>query len=311
MNKEIKIIYMGTSYFSAYVLQGLIDEGYNIIGVVTQSDALVGRKRIVTFPPVKVLAQSYNIDVFQPVSIKKDYLFIENKKPDLIITCAYGQIVPAAVLDIPPLKCLNVHGSLLPKLRGAAPIQYAILNDEKITGITIMEMVKKMDAGVMYAFDSLKIDNEDTGDSLFANMQILAKDLLLKTLPKYLNNELVGIVQNEDEVTFAPSFKREDEHLDFSATRRSIYNKIRALNCNPGAYTLLDDEVIKVYESVEVEGKAEGLNGQIVEIRKDMIVVKVRDGLIGLKTIQPFSKKIMSVKDYLNGKKDLLGRVLK
>lgn len=311
MEKKIKIVYFGTNEFSSFVLEGLLDEGYNVIGVVTQTDALVGRKKIRQASAVKKLALKYKIDVFEPISIRKDFSFIIEKNPDLIITCAYGQIIPEAVLEVPKYESINVHGSLLPKLRGAAPIQYAILNDEKQTGITIMEMVKKMDAGGMYCKASLTIDNEDTGDSLFIKMSVLARDLLLKTLPKYINKELVKIKQNENEVTFAPSFKREDERVDFNDKRRNVYNKIRALNSNPGAYALLDDQIIKLYESVEIEGIAKGVNGEIVRIEKDYIVVKVSDGLIGLKTIQPASRRIMSVRDYLNANKDLLGKVFK
>ena len=205
---NIKIIFMGTSDFSAFVLEGLIKNNYQVIGVVSQPDKVVGRKKELVKTETKKVAEKYGIEVFQPVSIRKDYQFIKDKNPDLIITCAYGQIVPRGVLEIPKYKCINVHGSLLPKLRGASPIQQAIMDDEKETGITIMEMVEKMDAGDMISSAKLKIDNEDTSKSLFLKMQVLGLDLLLDTLPKYLKGEITPIKQDESKVTFAPLIKR-------------------------------------------------------------------------------------------------------
>ena len=308
---SIKIIFMGTSDFSAFVLEGLIKNNYQIIGVVSQPDKVVGRKKELVKTETKKVAEKYGIEVFQPVSIKKDYSFIKEKKPDLIITCAYGQIVPRGVLEIPKYKCINVHGSLLPKLRGASPIQQAIMDDEKETGITIMEMVEKMDAGDMISSAKLKIDNEDTSKSLFLKMQVLGLDLLLDTLPKYLKGEITPIKQDEGKVTFAPLIKREDEKLDLNDTRRNIYNKIRALNEEPGAYALLDDEIIKIYEAVEIDKEYKGENGEIVDTTKDLIIVKVSDGALGLRKIKPASKRIMLVRDYLNGKNNLVGKVFK
>mgnify|MGYP001084412132 CR=1 FL=1 len=308
---SIKIIFMGTSDFSAFVLEGLIKNNYQIIGVVSQPDKVVGRKKELVKTETKKVAEKYGIEVFQPVSIKKDYSFIKDKKPDLIITCAYGQIVPRGVLEIPKYKCINVHGSLLPKLRGASPIQQAIMDDEKETGITIMEMVEKMDAGDMISSAKLKIDNEDTSKSLFLKMQVLGLDLLLDTLPKYLKGEITPIKQDEGKVTFAPLIKREDEKLDLNDTRRNIYNKIRALNEEPGAYALLDDEIIKIYEAVEIDKEYKGENGEIVDTTKDLIIVKVSDGALGLRKIKPASKRIMLVRDYLNGKNNLVGKVFK
>ncbi len=308
---NIKIIFMGTSDFSAFVLEGLIKNNYQVIGVVSQPDKVVGRKKELVKTETKKVAEKYGIEVFQPVSIRKDYQFIKDKKPDLIITCAYGQIVPRGVLEIPKYKCINVHGSLLPKLRGASPIQQAIMDDEKETGITIMEMVEKMDAGDMISSAKLKIDNEYTNKSLFLKMQVLGLDLLLDTLPKYLKGEITPIKQDESKVTFAPLIKREDEKLDLNDTRRNIYNKIRALNEEPGAYALLDDEIIKIYEAVEIDKEYKGENGEIVDTTKDLIIIKVSDGALGLRKIKPASKRIMLVRDYLNGKNNLVGKVFK
>ena len=211
MKKEnVRIVYMGTTEFSAGILKSLINDGWNVIGLVCQADKPVGRKRELEFPATKKVALEHNIDVFQPLNIREDNEWIKEKNPDLIVTCAYGQIVPQIVLDVPKLKCINVHGSLLPALRGAAPIQYAILNDLKVTGITIMEMVKKMDAGQMFAKREVLVDNEDTSDTLFSKMEIVAADLLLEMLPDYIEGKIEGEKQDESLVTFAPSIKREE-----------------------------------------------------------------------------------------------------
>ena len=310
MNKEnLKIVFMGTTEFAGGILNALLDNGYNVIGVVCQSDKPVGRKKILEFPFTKKIAIENNIDVFQPLNIREDNEWLVAKNPDLIVTCAYGQIVPQKVLDIPRLKCINVHGSLLPELRGAAPIQYAILNDLKVTGITIMEMVKKMDAGDMFAKREVEVSNTDTGDSLFKKMEKVAASLLIDMLPDYIDGKLVGEKQDEENVTFAPSIKREEEIIDWNDKQRNIYNKIRALNSVPGAYTLLDGQSIKVFESEEVNREYAGKCGEIVEVLKDKIIVKASDGAIALKEVQPSGKKRMLVRDFLNGNKDLKGKV--
>ena len=310
MNKEnLKIIFMGTTEFAGGILQALLDNGYNVIGVVCQPDKPVGRKRIMEYPFTKNIALNNNIDVFQPVSIREDNEWLVEKKPNLIVTCAYGQIVPQKVLDIPTLGCINVHGSLLPKLRGAAPIQYAILQDLKVTGITIMEMVKKMDAGKMFAKREVEVSNEDTGDSLFKKMELVAAELLINMLPDYIEGKLPGVEQNEEEVTFAPSIKREEEIINWNDTKRNIYNKIRALNSVPGAYSLLDGMSIKIFSSEEINKEYVGEFGEVVEVLKDKFVVKVQDGGIAIKELQPSGKKRMMARDFLNGNKDLKGKI--
>ena len=307
--KDVNIVFMGTTEFAGGMLTALLENDYHVIGVVCQPDKPVGRKKILEFPFTKKIAVERGIDVFQPLNIREDSKWLEDKKPDLIVTCAYGQIVPQKVLDIPSLGCINVHGSLLPALRGAAPIQYAILNDLKVTGITIMQMVKKMDAGDMFSKCEVEVSNTDTGDSLFKKMELAARDLLIKTLPDYIDGKLEGEVQNEEFVTFAPSIKREEEIICWNNSKRSIYNKIRALNSVPGAYTLLDGMPIKIYETEEVDINYDGKNGEIVEVLKDRLVVKTTDGAIAIKELQPSGKKRMHVRDFLNGNKDLKGKV--
>lgn len=310
MNKQdVKIVFMGTTEFAGGILNSLLYNGYNVIGVVCQPDKPVGRKKIMEFPFTKNIAIDNNIEVFQPFNIREDNAWLVNKAPDLIVTCAYGQIVPQKVLDIPRLGCINVHGSLLPCLRGAAPIQYAILNDLKVTGITIMQMVKKMDAGDMFAKCEVEVNNTDTGDSLFKKMELAASKLLIDILPDYINGNLKGEVQDESKVSFAPSIKREEEIINWGDTRRNIYNKIRALNSIPGAYTLLDGNSVKIYESEEVDKEYNGELGEIVEVLKDRIIVKVSDGAIAVKELQPAGKKRMLVRDFVNGNKDLKGKI--
>lgn len=307
--KNIRIVYMGTTEFSGAILKSLIDDGWNIVGLVCQADKPVGRKKVLEYPFTKKIALENNIEVFQPINIREDNAWIQEKNPDLIITCAYGQIVPQIVLDIPKYKCINVHGSLLPKLRGAAPIQYSILKDYKTTGITIMEMVKKMDAGDMFAKASVEIENEDTSDSLFKKLESVASNLLISMLPDYINGKIRGIPQNEEEVTFAPSIKREEEIINWNDNKRNIYNKIRAFNSVPGAYSILDDVSVKIWSSEEIDKNYNGVNGEIVEVLKDKLIVKVSDGAIGIKELQVAGKKRMLVRDFLNGNKDIKGKI--
>lgn len=309
MKNKTKIVFMGTTEFAGGILKALLENEYDVIGIVCQPDKPVGRKKILEFPFTKKIGIENNIDVFQPYNIREDNKWLIDKNPDLIITCAYGQIVPQKVLDIPRLGCINVHGSLLPSFRGAAPIQYAILKDLKVTGVTIMQMVKKMDAGDMFAKREVIIDNNDTGDTLFKKMEVVAASLLIDILPDYIDGKLLGIKQDEEKVTFAPSIKREEELIDWNDTKRNIYNKVRAFNSVPGAYTLLGDLSIKIFVCEENDKKYDGEYGEIVEVLKDKIIVKVKDGSISIKEIQPSGKKRMFVRDFLNGNKDLKGKV--
>ena len=215
MDYNQRIVFMGTPEIAANVLQALIENEYNIVGVIAQPDKPIGRKKILEPVPTKKVALKHGIPVFQPYKIKLDYEFLKELKPDLIITLAYGQIVPQGVLDIPPLGCINLHGSLLPKYRGAAPIQYAIKNGDKITGVTLMEMIDKMDAGKMYAKKTIAISDDDNSSSLFNKIGECAKELILETLPLYLEGKLNGEEQDESLVSFCPTIKPEEEHKPY------------------------------------------------------------------------------------------------
>ena len=295
-----RIIFMGTPEFAATILQGLIDNKYNVVGLVSQPDRPVGRKKVITPTPTKQVALKYNIPVCQEEKIKKDYSFVANLKPDLIITCAYGQIVPQGLLDIPPLGCINVHASLLPKYRGGAPIHRSIINGDKETGISIMEMLDKMDAGRVYAVAKEPILDSDNLETMFAKLQVLGRDLLLDILPSYIKGELKGVPQNEDEVTYAYNIKHEEERIDWNKSSREIFNHIRGLYPAPATFTTLDDEVVKLYVSEIVDEETETIPGSIVSTKKG-ITVACGKGLLKIKELQVSGKKRMDSQSYLNG----------
>ncbi len=302
-----RIVFMGTASFSLAVLKMLIEEDYNIVGVVTQPDRYVGRKKVLTMPDVKVEALKYDIPVIQPARIKEDYQAIVDLKPDLIITAAYGQIVPQAVLDIPRLGCINVHASLLPLYRGGAPVHQAIIDGQEKTGVTIMYMVKKMDAGDMIAQKETPILEEDTVGILYDRLSVLGAELLKETLPDILKGTNQRISQDENLVTYAPTLSREDERLDWNMSARQVYNKVRGTNPWPGSYTTYQGKTVKIWAGQvhqcenAMKHHAHQDNGTIVKIFKDAIGVKVNDGVYLITELQLEGKKRMSVKDYLNG----------
>lgn len=310
--KNIKVVFMGTPEFCVPVLEGLI-EFYDVIGVVTQPDKEVGRSHEVKFSPVKEVALKNDIRVFQPIKIRTDYEDILKLNPDLIVTCAYGQIIPKVILDLPKYGCINVHASLLPKLRGGAPLHRAVLNGEGKTGVTIMYMDEHMDTGDTISKKEIIIEKEDTVGSIHDKLSMIGKELLLQTLPSVIDGTAPRIKQNDEEATYAPIIKREDELIDFNKTSFEIYNKIRGLNPFPVAYMTLDNKVIKVYSAKIKENiYTSKKNGEIVRIYEDGIGVSTADSEIILLEIKPEGKRRMMVKDYLNGinKDDLIGKVL-
>lgn len=308
-----KIVFMGTPDFAVPILEGLIDK-YDVVGVVSQPDKMVGRKQVLTETPIKKVALKNNIKVIQPEKIKTDYQEIIDLKPDIIITCAYGQIIPKELLDYPKYKCINVHASLLPKLRGGAPIHKAIIEGYRKTGITIMYMDEAMDSGDIIATSETIIEDSDNLESLHDRLSIMGRDLLLETLPSILNNTNNRVKQNIDEVTYAYNIKREEEHIDFSKTSRSVFNLIRGLDPIPGGYTLLDNEVMKVYKSYITDKNCNDKTpGEIINITKEGLEVATSDKVISITEIKPFGKKKMQVKDYINGikREELIGKILK
>ena len=299
--KSKRIIFMGTPNISSKVLEGLILNGYNVVAVIAQPDREVGRKKVLEPVPTKVVAEKYNIPVYQPVKIRKDYEFVKELSPDVIVTLAYGQIVPQGLLDIPKQGCINLHGSLLPKYRGAAPIQYALINNEKVTGMTLMKMVKEMDAGEMYATEEVEISEDDNATSLFEKMGDAALRLILKALPIYLEGNLKGVAQDESLVTFAPSIKPEEEKIDLSKTKEEIYGLIRGLSDVPGAYLYFEDTKLKIYRAKIVSDETLGEVGEIVKADKFGLYMQTVNGVLSLLDLQQEGKKRMDYKSFVNG----------
>lgn len=310
--KDIKVVFMGTPSFAVPVLEKLI-ENYNVIMVVCQPDRAKDKKGNIIYPPIKELALKNNIEVYQPLKLSNEYEYIIEKKPDIIITCAYGQILPSSLLDYPKYGCINVHGSLLPRLRGGAPIHHAIINGDKETGITIMYMDKKMDAGDIISQRSLEIKNTDNLDSIYSSLSTLGSELLIETLPSIINGTNNRIKQNENEVTFGYNISKEDELINFNDSAINIFNKVRGLCSIPGASCYYNGKRLKIYE-VEVTNKlSKDIPGKIVEVNKDSFVVTTKDYLIKIKDIKLEGKKRCMVSEYLNGihdKSSLLGGIL-
>ncbi|WP_114603531.1 methionyl-tRNA formyltransferase [Staphylococcus sp. EZ-P03] len=307
-----RIIFMGTPDFSTKVLEMLIAKE-DVIAVVTQPDRPVGRKRVMTPPPVKKVALEHGIEVYQPekISTSEDLQKLINLEPDLIVTAAFGQILPKALLDAPKLGAINVHASLLPKYRGGAPIHQAIIDGEKETGVTIMYMAPKLDAGDIISQQAIDIEANDDVGSMHDKLSFLGADLLAKTLPDIINGTNDRIEQNEAEATFASNISREDERIDWTQPAQAVYNHIRGLSPWPVAYTKLDDTNMKLYAAKIVEGK-NGEPGEIIETTKKAIIVGTGSAdAIALTEIQLSGKKRMPTANFLSGyQDDLVGKVL-
>ena len=302
----MRVIFMGTPLFSVPILEGLI-ENYDVIAVVTQPDKPVGRGGKISISPIKELALKNNIKVLQPVKIKEEYQSITDLKPDIIITAAYGQIIPKILLDYPKYGCINVHASLLPKLRGGAPIHHAIIDGYDKTGITIMYMDVGMDTGDIISYKELIINDTDTMSILHDKLSIIGRDLLLETLPNIISGNITRIKQNDNDATYAYNIKKEEEKIDFNNTKLNIYNQIRGLNNYPGAYAILDNKRVKIYNSYITDKIYDLDNGCVSNIYKDGIGIKVSDGEIVITDIQIEGKKRMLVssidKNSFKGKK--------
>ncbi|MBB5887466.1 methionyl-tRNA formyltransferase [Lactovum miscens] len=303
----IKIIFMGTIDFSATVLAGLLTDGrYEVLAVCTQPDRKIGRKQILTSTPVKELALKYEIPVYQPEKLSRSEEMTEMMRlgAEGIVTAAFGQFLPSKLLDSVKFA-VNVHGSLLPWGRGGAPIQRAIMAGHKEIGVTIIEMVKAMDAGRMLGQKSIPVLDNDNAGSMFEKLAIVGRDLLLEVLPNYLSGDLIPEVQDENQVVITPNIAPEEEIIDWTKSATEILNLVRGLAPAPGAYTLLNGQRFKIYDASVVEGK--GAPGELVDKTKTSVKIGTGKGLLELKKVQPFGKTQMSVIDYLNG----VGRELK
>ncbi|GAD46280.1 methionyl-tRNA formyltransferase [Streptococcus anginosus T5] len=300
------IIFMGTPDFSATVLKGLLEsKQYEILAVVTQPDRAVGRKKEIRMTPVKELALDYGLPIYQPEKLSKSAELdsLMNLNADGIVTAAFGQFLPSKLLDSVNFA-VNVHASLLPKYRGGAPIHYAIINGDKEAGVTIMEMVKEMDAGDMIARRAIPIEETDNVGTMFEKLALVGRDLLLESLPSYLAGDLKPVPQDKNQVTFSPNILPEKERIDWTKTNHQIFNQIRGMNPWPVAHTLLNGERFKIYEATPVEGL--GQAGEILVIGKKELIVATGEGALSLQTVQPAGKSKMTIIDFLNG----LGRQL-
>lgn len=296
--KNKNIVFMGTPEFSVPILKMLI-ENTNVIMVVTQPDKIVGKNKDVSFSPVKKLALEENIAVFQPVRIRKDFEKLKNLDIDLIVTCAYGQIIPKEVLELPKYGCINVHASILPKYRGSAPIQWCLFNNDDVTGVTIMYMDEGMDTGDIIKIKEIPILESDNVGTLHDKLSILGRDLLLEVLPTIFDKTNDRIKQGEN-YTLAPMIKREDERLDFNEEGQKIIGKIKGLNPWPLANIIINNQEIKVLEAQFVEKKIEKTS-IIKEIDKKSLGITCKDGIIYLKKVKPSGKKLMEINSFLNG----------
>lgn len=298
----MKVVFMGTPDFSVPVLQRIIQDGYEVVAVVTQPDKPVGRKKVITPPPVKQEALRHEIPVLQPKKVRSEYEAILEYEPDLIVTAAYGQILPNELLIYPKLGCINVHASLLPEYRGGAPIHKSIIDGKKESGITIMYMVDKLDAGDILSQIKVPIEEKDHVGSLHDKLSEAGADLLSETIPKLINNEIHPKKQEEDLVTYAPNISREMEKIDWSADGESIYNQIRGLHPWPVAYTTMNGKQLKVWWGEKTTAPGDGEPGQLLQFDQDGIIVATGNATaIRITELQPAGKKRMQASQYVAG----------
>ena len=303
------IVFMGTPEFAVPILQSLIDNPeYDVQAVLTQPDHHIGRKRTLHQSPVKELAEQYNIEVLQPAKLSKspEMEKIISLQPDLMITAAYGQFLPTKLLAAAKIAAINVHGSLLPKYRGGAPIQYSIINGDKETGVSIMYMVKKMDAGDIISQRSIPIEDTDDSGTMFKKLSLLGRDLLLETLPKLISGDVNPVAQDPDKVVFSPNITSEQEQIDFRLPARLIDAKVRGLRPAPLGNMVIDGLRTKIYDMTPLEEKTDLEPGKVVRVTKHQLVIAAGDGTTyQINKLKPAGKKAMDITSYLNGHKDI------
>ncbi|WP_076800053.1 methionyl-tRNA formyltransferase [Latilactobacillus curvatus] len=298
------IVFMGTPQFSVPILEALVAHDYQVLAVVTQPDRKVGRKQVLQQTPVKEAAVRLNLPVFQPekLSGSQELADVMALLPDLIVTAAYGQFLPTKLLEAAKIAAINVHGSLLPKYRGGAPIQYAVLNGDSEIGITIMHMAKKMDAGDMIEQASIPIEASDDTGTLFDKLSYVGRDLLLKTLPIIIDQTAPRIPQDEAQVTFAYNITKEQEQLDIEQPATQLVNQIRALRPQPGAWLPINGQRTKLWQATVAETTTDQPAGVIVAInKKDFELAAGNGSVLKITEIQPAGKAKMPVQSFLNG----------
>jgi len=298
-----KVVFMGTPEFSVPILEGLVENDYEVLAVVTQPDRPVGRKKIMTATPIKEAALRLGISVLQPqkISGSKEMEKIIDLAPDLLITAAFGQFLPEKLLQVPKIGALNVHASLLPKYRGGAPVHYAIINGEEKTGVTIMEMIKKMDAGGIYAQKELPITKNDDVGILFNKLSLLGRELLLEALPKIIEGQK-PVPQDESQVTFSPNIKPEEEAIDWEKSAQVIDQQVRGMRPWPIAYTIYEGARLKIWSVEPIEEKTDKQPGTIIlRDKKQLWIACGQQTVLAIKELQPAGKSKQAIQAFLNG----------
>lgn len=308
----MKIVFMGTPEFAVPTLEALIEK-HDVAAVVTQPDKPKGRGKKMIFSAVKEKAVENNIKVYQPTKVR-DGEFVEILKeyePDVIVVVAFGQILSEDILNIPKYGCINVHGSILPKYRGAAPIQWSIINGEEFGGVTTMYMAKGLDSGDMILKAEEKIKDDDTYGTLYDRLSYIGADLLIKTLDLIEKGEIVRVPQNDDDATLAPMITRDMEHIDWDNTSENVVNLIKGLNPQPVSYTMYNDEKLKIWFAEVEKTEYSGEIGEIVDVRKKDFVVKTKKGAVAVKEVQAQGGKKMTADAYMRGHTIEKGIILK
>ncbi|NCB81284.1 MAG: methionyl-tRNA formyltransferase [Bacilli bacterium] len=298
-----KIIFMGTPAFSVPVLEGLVEKGYEVLAVVTQPDRAVGRKKEIKMTPVKEAALRHKLPVYQPekISGSEEMAELMTLGADMIVTAAFGQFLPERLLNSVK-HAVNVHASLLPKYRGGAPVHYAIIKGDQEAGVTIMEMVKKMDAGDMISQRAIPITDVDNVGTMFEKLSLVGRELLLDTLPDYLAGNLKPQPQDETKVTFSPNITPEEERIDWQLSARDIFNQVRGMYPWPVAHTIWQGTRFKLHEVALADSShVNGIPGQVIEKTKKSLIIATKKGAISLTIVQPAGKPKMPIQDFLNG----------
>lgn len=299
----MKILYMGTPDFAVGALQAILAAGHEVVCVVTQPDKAKGRSGQLQPPPVKECALAHGIPVLQPVKLRDGdcYDQLRSYGADLFVVAAFGQILPKEVLEMPRLGCINIHASLLPKYRGAAPIQWSILDGEEYTGVTIQQMNEGLDTGDILSVSKVRIEDEDTADSLFDKLCICGAALVVDTIPKLERGEITPIPQKEEESSYAAKLTKEYGRIDWSLSAKQLDLKVRGLNSWPSAYTFYKGKQLKIWKAKQASGASEHAAGTITALTKESFLVQTGDGALEVFEVQLEGKKRMSAGDFLRG----------
>jgi len=304
----MSITFFGTSTFAIPILESLIKNSYNIIAVITVPDKPVGRKKIIAPPPIKSIAQKYKIPTYQPKNKEELIQIISKLNPDLGIVAAYGKLIPQEILNLPKYKIINIHPSLLPKYRGPTPIQTAILNGEKQTGVTIMILDKQLDHGDIISKIEYPISENDNYQTLYNKLSKIGAELLIKTLPDWIKGKIKSIPQNHQEATFTKKYNWDDGKIDWSRNAEEVIRKIKALNPEPGTWTTWNGKILKILDAKAGTKKTgDTIKSGLVYTDEKNIYVQTKSGSVLLKKIQLEGKKPIEPEQFILGNKDFIG----